>query len=282
MITHPVFSLVLSLAFLTTACGRKGREQKPPPVPRVLAPVEFHHTFGVPFESPGVRPADVVVGAPVWALLPYPTDQRRYRLAAGTLVAADDSRAIVENSGSNTGAVPWSAIRPRTKAEVTGGQAVLAAGTTGVFCARVISVDADRAQVERIWRSGSRREEVPSADLIPQTGTRGFGQIIFYHDRGMWHQGVWVHAENRHAWIVGSLGGTVIRVSESETQPWSPTFRPTVGQEVEACRSSASMLVRATIHAAHEHGLFYEIRLSSGATRTSVPFWELLPAGTVL
>jgi hypothetical protein len=278
-----VFSLSWFLFILATACGRGDRERKPPAqAPGDLAPVSIHHRFSVPFESRGARPADLAAGAPVWALLPYPAEPKKYRLTPGTLVAADDAGATVENSGTVTGAIPWSAVRPRSKVSVSAGQAVLAAGAAGVFGARVLEDGEARIPVERIWRSGSRREEVPAADLIVQTGTRGFGQIVFFHDRGIWHQGIWIHDENRHAWIVSGLGGAVIRVSEAETQPWNPAFRATLGQEVEACRSGASMLVRATIHAAPDHGLFFEIRLSSGATRTNVPFWEILPAGTIL
>lgn len=283
MDSRRVLYLSLSLLFLTAACGRRDREPRPP-VEKAgdLAPVPVHHTFDVPFETQGARPADLTAGAPVWALLPYPSEPRKYRLTPGTLVAAADGGATVENSGTVTGAIPWSAVHPRSKAAVADGQAVLAAGAAGVFGGRVLQSDAGRVTVERIWRSGSRREEVPATDLIVQTGTRGFGQIVFFQDRGAWHQGVWILAENRHAWVVSGLGGAVIRVSEAETQPWNPAFHPTLGQEVEACRSGASLLVRATIHAAPAHGLFFEIRLSSGATRTNVPFWELLPAGTIL
>jgi hypothetical protein len=273
----------LSLFVLAAACGRSGREPKPQePAAQAPAPPRIHHTFDVPFETRGSPPPDLTAGDPVWALLPYPAEPRKYRLAPGTLVSADAAGAVVENSGTVTGAVPWSAVLPRTKAAVVSGQAVLAAGAAGVFVARALEGGADRVPVERIWRSESRREEVPAADLIVQEGGRGFGQIVFFQDRGSWHQGVWIHGEARHAWVVSGLGGAVLRVSEAETQPWNPAFRPTVGLEVEACRSGASMLVRATIHATAEHGLLHEVRLSSGAIRTHVPFWELLPAGTVL
>ncbi len=242
-----------------------------------------HHRFELPVETLGARPSGLATGASVWALMPYPAEPKKYRLAAATVVAVDDSGATVENSGSVTAAIPWSTILPRVRTlTVAAGQTVVAAGAASVFVARVVDPGPDRVRVERIWRLESRREELPAADLIVQTGERAFGQIVYYQDRGTWNQGIWILGEARHAWILSGLGGPVHRVSSAETQPWNPAFRPAPGQEVEACRSGAATLVRATIHAVAPHGLAFDVRLGNGAVRTRVPFWELLPAGTVL
>ena len=282
--------LLLLVATAPLACRRGDPDRREPsngPPPATGATSDTgtpapHHRFELPLETRGERPAGLENGAPVWALLPFPSEPKQFRLAAGRLVAADASGATVENSGSVTVAVPWSVVHPRVKTAATAGQAVLAAGAASVFVARVASPGQDRVGVERIWRLESRREEVPATDLVVQTGERAFGQIVFYQDRGIWHQGIWILGEARHAWVVSGLGGPVLRVSEAETQPWNPTFRPTQGQEVEACRSGAAMLVRATVHAVAPHGLSFDIRLGNGAIRPRVPFWELLPAGTVL
>ncbi|MBU1243599.1 hypothetical protein KKD52_06390 [Myxococcota bacterium] len=243
--------------------------------------IEVHHRFELPVATQGVRPAGLSVGDTVWALLPYPSDPKKFRLTLGTLVAADDGGATVENSGSITGPIPWSIVRPRTRAEVKAGQAVLAAGAAGVFVGRVATAG-DPVEVHRVWRLESRLDRVAPTDLFVQNGTREFGQVVFFQDRGIWNQGLWILGEERHAWVVQSLGGAVLRISSVETHPWNPAFVPVLGQEVEACRSAAAVLQRATIYKAPAHGLFYEIRLSTGATRQRVPFWEILPQGSVL
>ncbi len=245
-------------------------------------PLDIHHTFDLPITSRGVRPAGVSVGDTVWALLPYPSDPRKFRLALGMILAADAAGATVENSGSITGGIPWSVIRPRAKVAPKPGQAVLAAGTAGLFAGRVAAVSGEQVEIDRVWRMEVRRDTVPATDLFVQDGAREYGRIVFFQDRGTWSQGLWILSEDRHAWLAHGLGGVVLRVSSVETQPWRPDFTPVEGQEVEACRSGASALVRATIFKAPAHGLFFEIRLASGAIRNRVPFWELLPSGSVL
>ena len=274
------------------ACGRSGGDEAPvaseKPAGNPGRSIDIHHVFDLPIITRGVRPAGVSVNDTVWALLPYPSDPRKFRLALGTLVAVDDAGATIENSGSITGSIPWSVVRVRSRAAVKPGQAVLAAGAAGLFAGRVAATDkvaslsGEQVEVDRLWRLEVRRDPVPAADLLVQDGTRDYGRIVFFQDRGMWQQGIWIISEERHAWVVQGLGGAVIRVSSVETQPWKPDFIPVQGQEVEACRSGASQLVRATIFKAPAHGLFFEIRLSSGAIRTRVPFWEILPQGSVL
>ncbi len=286
----PVLHALLAVLLSAMACSRSGGDPKPgdpsadtPPgaTARAAGPIAVHHRFEVPVATPGVRPAGVSVGDTVWALLPYPADPKKFRLTLGTVVAADDGGATVENSGSITGPIPWSIIHPRTKADVKPGQAVIAAGAAGVYVGRVAG-SGDPVEVDRVWRLESRRERVAPTDLIVQEGTRAFGQIVFFQDRGVWNQGLWILGEQRHAWVVQSLGGPVLRVSSAETHPWNPAFVPTLGQEVEACRSAATVLSRGTIYKAPAHGLFFEVRLPSGAIRNRVPFWEILPQGSVL
>ncbi|MBU1068010.1 hypothetical protein KJ975_00440 [Myxococcota bacterium] len=292
-----VQGILLPVLLTSLACSRSGEAPKPGqgaaselqgnPAKSATA-IDVHHRFEVPVATQGVRPAGVAVGDTVWALLPYPADPKKFRLTLGTLVAADDGGATVENSGSITGPIPWSIIHPRTKADVKAGQAVLAAGAAGVFVGRVsgdvgrVATAGDPVEVQRVWRLESRLDRVSPTDLIVQNGTREFGQIVFFQDRGIWNQGVWILGEQRHAWVVQSLGGAVLRISSVETHPWDPAFVPVLGQEVLACRSAAAALQRATIHLAPAHGLFYEVRLSTGAIRNRVPFWEILPPGSML
>jgi len=288
-----IFSLIISATFVifSVSCGPSGRDRNAgatdPPGPTPEKAIAIHHRFDLPIATRGVRPAGLSVGDPVWALLPYPSEPKKYRLTQGTLVAADDAGATVENSGSITGAIPWSVIRALVRADVKPGQAVLAGGPSGLFAGRIAATDAagpsgDPVAIHRIWRHDTRRDPTSRLNLLVQTGVRDYGQIVFFQDRGAWHQGVWLLSEDRHAWVVQGLGGVVLRVSEVETHPWNPTFVPTQGQKVEACRSGASMLQRAVVHRALPHGLFFEIQLPNGAVRTHVPFWEILPAGSVL
>ena len=275
--------LLCLLTLLPGACSKSGNQEKPPAKPDTpAAGAGVHHTFRIPVETLGERHPDLSRGDAVWALLPYPGEPQKYRLAHGELLDWNDQGAIVENSGTRTGSIPWTLVHPMKPVDTKPGAPVLVAGSAGVYMARVVEVSPTDVKIRRIWRDSTRTETVSSRDLIVQTPARGFGQVVFYNYRNRWNQGLMLLEENRHIWVTESLGGIVIQVGAVNTVSWNPDFVPQLEQDVEACRSGSSNLNRATIQQVHEDGLFYSVRLSNLSIRQHVPFWEILPAGLVL
>ncbi len=275
-----VCTLIVALA---AGCGREPKKESAQAAASPAgAKLAAHNRLDIPVATRPAASPDLSVGADVWALLPYPSHPGRYRLAPGRVVEMDRNEAMVENEGVRTAGIPYSLTYVRRKSPVNTGDFVIAAGKAGVYAAKVGGLAADSLKVRRIWRDSVREETVPAADVIVQRGTREPGQIVFYHDQGFWNQGLLLLLEERHAWVLESFGGAVLRVGETETHPWNPGFAPALEQEVEACRGASSHLVRGTVASSGPGGLFHDVRLSNGSIRQRVPVWEMLPAGTLL
>lgn len=279
--------ILLELAAAAGCCKKTAqnqeRESAKAKAPAQMEPTNaVHGRLDLPVHARPARPENLAPGDPVWAVLPYPSHPQRYRLAPARVVRADPQEAVVENEKIRTGGVPYSLILARRESGVKPGDFVIAAGKIGVYAGRVQSRQGQSVVLERIWRDKIRTETLPSCDAIVQKGLREPGQIVFYQDQGLWNQGLLLALEERHAWVLESFGGAVLRVGEVEIQPWNPAFSPHAGQEVEACRGSSSHLVKAVITEIHPSGLLGTIRLSNGSSRERVPVWEMLPAGTVL
>ncbi len=273
-------ALIVALA---AGCGKEPKKEAgQTPASPTGATLAVHNRMDIPVATRPAAPPGLSVGADVWALLPYPSYPGRYRLTPGRVLGMNRSEAVVENGGVRTAGIPYSLIYPRQKSLVKKGNFVVAAGKAGVYAAKVGELSGDSLKVSRIWRDSVREETVPVTDVIVQQGTREPGQIVFYHDQGFWNQGLLLLLEERHAWVLESFGGAVLRVGETETHPWNPGFSPVLGQEVEACRGASSHLVRGIVAASGPGGLFFDVRLSNGSIRQRVPVWEMLPTGTLL
>lgn len=239
-------------------------------------------SFPIPIVDRGKQVPGMVTGTMVWTVLSYPKQPHSFRIARGRLVAANEDGATVENTGMIFSGIPWNLVKPVKKASPQMGMTVLATGPTSVFMGKVQEIQGDTLQLRRIWRDGSRIESTGVDAVIVQNRTKEFGQVVFYNKRGYWNQGIALFGEERHIWIIEGLGGAVVRVAAAETNTWNPDFSPEKDGEVEACRGGAAMLVHARVRNVHEEGLFFDVVLDGGQVRYRVPFWEILPPGTVL
>ena len=165
--------------------------------------------------------------------------------------------------------VPSAFVVPATRAKgLKAGSPVLVSTYITSAYGRVRSVSGNRVKTEFFWAGKPTTGEVALNEVLPLSGSLGFGQPVAWLDNGSWKHGQLVQSDSSKSWVLGFIGKPT-RVATSDVRPVKPTLHK-VGESVWA--EWVGQWKPASIKAVIQGGLGYKI-VFDGETKTQDKSW---------
>lgn len=219
-------------------------------------------------EDPGVKR---VLGKQAWAYVPPRKDFPESELALLEVVKQEGTKVTFASGDSEgeTFLIPQAFSAPTQTPVVAVGDLVLTSFLSKSQCGRVRALEAGKVEVEFLWGSTPKREQVATDAILP-LATRepafSFGSpALVRGDGGMgdFYERYWaLHADADHVWLAATeFGGDAEKkAARADVQPLA-LGRFAKGDAVMACGGLALGCFETTVLAELHDGLAFEVAI---------------------